>query len=136
MRIFTDAPVILQDNRQSMFKKAVGDLIEKEEPDDVKVTNVCRGFYAASVNLGWLQQKIKMYRDEHRPNITTLKELIEQEFPGVVQRLKELVIKEKRVDLTEYGLGEAIDLNIEFTTKDDFGYYDYKFHVRLKRREL
>lgn len=131
MQIFTNAPEILQDNRQSMFKEIAGEIIGKEEADDIKVVNVFRGFYAASLNLGWLQQKIKEYQEEHFPNMKSLQELIKKELPDVVQRLKGLIINEEKVDLTEYGLGKAIDLNIEISTKDDLGYYDYKFHVRF-----
>lgn len=131
LQIFTDAPEILQDGRQGGFKAVAAAIAEEEQADDFRVANVFRGFYAASVNVGWLQDKIEAYYEANRPTVKTVKMLIKREAPEVVQRLKGITVTPRRVDLREHGWGEATDLHIRIHTKDDHGYYTYTFTPRL-----
>ena len=112
------------DSRQSMFdsfhsalKKTFGD----KELIAASTDNV---FHASNINLGWLMNNIVELNV--RGEIKTTNDIVDF-IDSSVQRMKDISIKTNKLDNDE---GYGID--IEFSTKDDFGYYTYNFSMPLK----
>jgi len=99
------------DRRQIAFLGAVQKIIEEEQPDEIAV-NYTRGFPASYVDLGFLQECMGKLQKLNLLN----KEIIELLIVSLVCRVKSLNIKETETHWY-----------VEFTTEDDYGYYDYRF---------
>ncbi|NQV08902.1 hypothetical protein HQ529_03565 [Candidatus Woesearchaeota archaeon] len=90
--------------------------------DDDKVVNSIKmnGFEASGVHLGML---FDMLVDKFKGKNYNLNGIEDVVF-SAVQRIKTIVVEESDTHIY-----------VKFTTKDDFGYYDYGFSIYKKRLE-
>ncbi|MDK2464534.1 MAG: hypothetical protein QI223_07175 [Candidatus Korarchaeota archaeon] len=80
-----------------------------------------QGFPAASLDLAYLQDRIAAYYMRFRPPIPLLCELIGRDVGRLVQRVKSVRAE------SEFG-----SVHVEVLSKDDFGWYTYRFSVPLE----
>ena len=115
-QIFGDVETGEPDPRQEQFLEVSGTMgKEGYVPIGMK------GFRASSIDLGWVSEQIfdfviinpAMSSDE-------LGELLQDELPQIIQRLKRLAI-----DSANW----PDSIQIELETKDDHGTYEYRFTV-------
>jgi hypothetical protein len=83
------------------------------------------GFSASNVDIGWLKDRIRDTWHESSLNVEDFAEALDWGLTYMVQRVKKLEINQ--VELSQ----EQALLEIDMTTKDDFGYYGYHFNVKL-----
>ncbi len=76
------------------------------------------GFRASHIDIGWISEKILDYVILEPVTAEELSELLREELPLIIQRLKRLVISTD-------GWPDSIEIELE--TKDDHGWYHYKF---------
>lgn len=137
LKMFIDPPVIV-DTRQETFVGPAQDKV-RHYLDGMEIGMIgLQGFKASAVDLGWLNTRIKNCAEQRWPanqvrlaapkhSPVEVQNLILQELPKVVQRLKriEVIVDEgKKEGFTRYSL--------KFTTKDDFGWYEYGFEVVIR----
>lgn len=118
LEMFHDPPPTVKDPNQA-FLREVLDNFHKEDPGHWKIS--LRGFPASCVDLGWLTERARQWWLEHDATPRELCERLTKELPEVIQRLK-------KWDFDEDG-DEHID--VEFQTKDDRGWYGYRFGIYL-----
>jgi len=140
LNVFNGAPR-LPDFRQSGLRQALGSDKMAEVMADMDCVGVIntRGWPASAVNLGWLQDRIKVYwaeRPELEPDEFACQ--VRDELCSVVSRLKRVVVDVCWADGTlvvddpDREKGRQC-LRIKLVTKDDHGWYDYGFRARLGR---
>lgn len=113
------------DPRQRVSAGAIAAHVEKLKAEGADPKTIpMLGFPAAAVNLGWLQECI--YREWWYGKLTPeeLRTRVREQLPEAVQRLKTCII-----DLGNNG--DYTDMNVHLVTKDDHGWYEYGFYVRL-----
>lgn len=136
LTLFTDPP-FEADDRQVIFRQVAQDIVDENEK--VVIADTVRGWPASQVNMGWIQQKVCDWWERH-PDATAedLIDKIDAELCCVIQRIKRVTVRPLN------NIGQKVRINspnfrrvaIELTTKDDHGYYDYKFWVHLPERRM
>ena len=118
LKIFkkVDFPSLGQESFLKVMSKLAG------EGSSLQVISL-EGFPASCVDLGALQDDIKCYWEENDDlRQEELAELVKEELPSVVQRVKKVEVEwEERTP----------HLNVLLRSKDDYGSYEYKFYVHL-----
>lgn len=122
--------ILAPDPRQNQFLDALPSIEKRLSAGGAEVrTTSMDGFPAAAVNLGWLQECIYREWCAFKGTRLELANLVDDHLPLAVQRVKEV-----SVTLAAHGNVAArsyADLEIAITTKDDHGWYEYDFYVRL-----
>ena len=122
--VFYDPPEMEQDDRQRVFGKALDKVDEHLENDGFEEVGTIsmRGFRAAAVDLGWLQDRIREYWFKYEPDWETAVQEIGEGLGRVVQRLKYLNLNKTKTHI-----------EVEMRTKDDHGYYSYEFALYIEK---
>lgn len=120
-----------RDPRQAEFRAALEQRVAEHKARGASVVAISMtGFPASAVNLGWLQDRIRTAWEGSRRTMSDAERLrsnVEKQLPSVVQRLKNMSISlQPPHDVAPY-----VDLDVAFVTKDDMGWYEYGFCVRL-----
>ena len=125
--IFTEAPMV-RDPRQGALASAIPMINEKLSKEGYNKTGFinCVGWPACHVNLGWIDDKIEKYWKNEQPEIDWFVKQIHKELPQVISRLK-------RRTLNVEHKSNYILINSIIVTKDDSGYYEYRFSTILRR---
>lgn len=121
--IFYGAPELEGDPRQALFGKALDQILEEEDGEEVAIIGLV-GFPAASVNVGWLQQRLVEYWWRDRPEPEDAIRDVQMAVSCVVQRAKQV-----QVGLT------PTHIDVLLVTKDDHGWYEYRFSAYIARDE-
>lgn len=108
----------MSDPRQSSYLNAVNKI--KEDMENVRSHEEETVMYASAVNLGRLQDNLKNLME--KKEITSEEDIIEF-IRDSVQRVKSYEIKPQEPFIP--GI-----YYVKFTTKDDYGFYDYAFYTR------
>lgn len=138
LTLFADPP-FEDDDRQVTFRRVAGQLLEEKGEEEVAVAETVRGWPASRVDMGWIQEKVCDWWERH-PEATAVEliEKVDDELPCVIQRIKKL----RTLALNAVGQRVRVTsdsfrrVGIELTTKDDHGYYDYRFWVHLPERRM
>lgn len=134
--IFVPLPHFPVDMRQAAF----GAWLEGQVAKHGNAINTIpmTGFPASAVNLGWLQDQIFVAwttsATQTHSDVLLLQSCVKRQLPLAVQRLKDLSVQLHSADgksLRTSPVNLPLDLGISFTTKDDWGWYEYSFYVRL-----
>jgi len=113
----------MRDPRQSQFNEISENIKKKTELIDggeiKSINNQENVFTASNVNLGWLQDRImELIKKKEIKDKDDIKDFI----GSSVQRWKKIYVhKHNKI------LKNGHYYKIEFSTKDDFGYYHYEF---------
>jgi len=113
----------MDDPRQAKFKATVDDISKKLAYHDVSVVPTDGPFIASCVNLGFLQNAI---RERYEAGEFKTQRDVETFLMDSIQRVKILKVE---INGTKQ---DHTHINIEIATKDDLGYYDYKFEVIIR----
>lgn len=114
LEIFDDMPETNEpDPRQESFLKTMGTMAQ----EGFVPIGMC-GFRASHIDIGWISEKILAYVILEPVTAEELAALLVSELPQIIQRLK-------RVSVNTDDWPDSI--NIELETKDDHGWYEYKF---------
>ena len=110
-----EVPQFSVDPRQKKFYELLAKF-KKENPDNKqKITNCGYGYWASSIDLGWLQNR---FEDLLREKVIGDKSDFSVELNNCVQRV------------ASHDISEQEDRwKIMFTTTDDHGHYGYSFWV-------
>jgi len=149
VEIFTDHPLRgTEDFFQNRSKKGISTFVKTikaegrvgklksweayEKPVPPIKTISLTGYPASSVDLGWIQMKVKRFWEEHKDiQISNLCKQIENElvWGEVVSRTKSVQVTSTTVVPPQE---EArCTLKIRLLTKGDLGWYEYRFSVLL-----
>ena len=117
----------VEDRRQGFLRSVLGEVVREGEGSQVATIDTT-GFPASCVNLGWLQDKIRAYWVENvpfeeGPELDAFVLRLEGEVRRVVSRVKWINFQVKEGS-------DVPSIGLEFATKDDHGWYTYKFSVR------
>jgi len=119
-----DWPQFGPDTRQEDFCKFAQN-IRKCVEGKIEVANISQGFFASSVDIGWLQKRIQeVVKTLPRGSLdfNVLEEITTQVLQRATQRLTELNFKK---------LCEHRTL-VSFVTRDDSGFYSYEFVLSIE----
>lgn len=126
LKIFTDPPRQEGDDRQRSLGHALDKIHGDESYQPLGTVNMV-GFPASSVNLGWLQGRLRDYWRRNDVPYEELRTLTLHEIRDVIQRCKMVKITpEKWVEGTMH-------MTVDLKTKDDHGWYVYQFSLYLPR---
>lgn len=120
----------MQDPRQKMFSGFVDQLKDKLETlghQDVEVNDRDNVMFASNVNLGRLQDTILELME--KGELSGEKDIAEFVVSSV-QRPKQI-----KVEPWEDSFNKCTRYSVFLVTKDDYGYYEYKFYTRLTKEQ-
>jgi len=125
-RIFYNPPKTQPDNQQGFFQGASTKIAQEMDETEAGVHVIpMKGFRASCVDLAWLMGRIEEFWEAFEMNLEDLAPLIGPALSQAVQTVKSFSAK---VGTS----GETLQIN--FTTKDDHGWYDYGIELSLPKK--
>jgi len=114
-----------RDERQGGFRAVVSGLIASEDFEGAAVANVTHGFPASYIDIGWVRERLEGFWNYHQ-------HLTEAQFSEIATgALFQVAQRVKKVVVDPYGSRAEVQMR----TKDDTGWYEYRFSVMLKRNQ-
>lgn len=131
---YIDYPVFGPDPRQGIFHSVIRDhvrpLLADQGMEEASIINTTYGWLASHVNIGWIKDNAKLL---HEKGLILTKRDLQDFLFSSVQRGKSIQLKDGWADV-KTGKREPFDsekpyVSVEFVTKDDSGYMEYRFHI-------